>query len=269
MAADKNLFTVGELSDITGVSKQAIRYYDKIGLLRPGKVDAQNSYRYYEPMHILLLNTITRLSQLGCSLKEIKKYISGGDLKDTSGMLEIRRSLTEKKIAELNNALKTIERQITMIDNGASAGGCEHVVLKQFPVRYYLYVESNVRPDMKHAILQVNRMIRKMDEQGTLYVCSPVFEYIKGKEVFRSGFFYDETPESPFFPAETIPAGTYACAFHRGGYEDMARTTEILEAYIAQNHLEAKSDLYQFYLIDYALTQIDDELLTELQIRIE
>ena len=40
-------YTVGEVSRITGVSKDTLRFYDKIDLFKPKYVDPGNGYRYY------------------------------------------------------------------------------------------------------------------------------------------------------------------------------------------------------------------------------
>jgi DNA-binding transcriptional MerR regulator len=268
MALNRNYFTVGELSDLTGVSRQAIRYYDKIGLLKPGKVDGGNAYRYYEPMHVLYLNTIMRLSQLGCSLKEIKRYISGGDMADIQSMLEFRKNLTQKKIAELENALNALSMQIDLIGQGVSAKDREGVFIKDLPSRRFIYTEYAVQPSLKQGILQINRMVRQMEEAGMLFVCSPVFETWKGQETFKTGFFYDGVPEPQLFPMDNVPEGRYACAYHRGMYDSIPDTIGKLCRYIRENSLTAQSNFYQLYLIDFALTQDEDELLTELQVRV-
>jgi DNA-binding transcriptional MerR regulator len=268
MAIGKSFFTVGELSALTGVSKQAIRYYDKIGLLKPGSVDAQNAYRYYEPIHVLYLNTITRLSQLGCSLMEIKKYISCGNIKDVMNMLSVRRNLTEKKIAELKSAFNTLEKQISIIEDGSLSKNRTDVFLKHCPARRFIYIENEVQPSIKQAILQISQMVKKMEERGMLFVCSPVFEYKKEQHILKTGFFYDETPDAGPFSADIVPEGTYACIFHKGKYDDTPQTVSTLYRYIEDNCLEAMSNIFQLYIIDYALTQKEDELLTELQMRV-
>ena len=40
-------FSVGEISKLTNVPIQTLRYYDKMGLLKPAYINEQNNYRYY------------------------------------------------------------------------------------------------------------------------------------------------------------------------------------------------------------------------------
>ena len=39
------MFRIGEFAQIARVSGRLLRYYDNIGLLRPGRTDAQTGYR--------------------------------------------------------------------------------------------------------------------------------------------------------------------------------------------------------------------------------
>ena len=48
MPNDPQLFTIGEFSQISGLSVKALRFYDEKGLLKPAHVDAASDYRYYD-----------------------------------------------------------------------------------------------------------------------------------------------------------------------------------------------------------------------------
>jgi len=258
------LLTVGELSKLTGVSKQAIRYYDSIGLLKPGRVD-DNGYRYYEPMHVLYLNSIMRLKQLGCSLEEAQRYIAGRDIGDVRNMLVVRRDLAEKKIQELQHALEALNMQISQVDEGLSARELEGVHIRTQPERYFVYLESSEKPGLKQAVMQVGTLVKELDAKGLLYVGSPVFEIIKGR--LKTGFFMRTEPKG--FNVDTVPAGAYACMTHRGAYSQVNHTLDQLKSYLSVKGWPSLSNCYQLFLIDYALVHSDKELVTELQIRIE
>ncbi len=40
-------YLIGEVSKITGISKDTLHFYNKIGLLVPDYIDEKNQYRYY------------------------------------------------------------------------------------------------------------------------------------------------------------------------------------------------------------------------------
>lgn len=40
-------YRIGEVSRVTGISKDTLHFYNKIGLLVPDHIDPDNQYRYY------------------------------------------------------------------------------------------------------------------------------------------------------------------------------------------------------------------------------
>jgi len=66
------MIKIGELSNITGISNQTIRFYESEGLISPIEVDRWTNYRYYDESSIVRLSEIAYLKNLGFSLKEIR-----------------------------------------------------------------------------------------------------------------------------------------------------------------------------------------------------
>ena len=71
------LMMIGEIADFFGISRKAIRLYEKKGIIQPVKVDAVNGYRYYSAEQVQQLNALLELKALGFSLDEIKMIIDG------------------------------------------------------------------------------------------------------------------------------------------------------------------------------------------------
>ena len=42
----RQLYSIGQVSKLCNISQKTLRYYDKIGLIKPDKVDDSNNYRY-------------------------------------------------------------------------------------------------------------------------------------------------------------------------------------------------------------------------------
>lgn len=74
----EDLMMIGEIADFFGVSRKAIRLYEKKGIIRPVEVDARNGYRYYSAAQVQQLNALLELKSLGFSLEEIKSVLEGG-----------------------------------------------------------------------------------------------------------------------------------------------------------------------------------------------
>src|SRR5262245_44975730 len=104
--------TIGEAGDLLGISRKAIRHYEKIGLINPHR--AENRYRTYGPEDILRLARIRQLQGLGLSLERIRRVLSEhnddalwsavlesllGELDGQIGVLEARREHIEEILA--------------------------------------------------------------------------------------------------------------------------------------------------------------------------
>lgn len=71
------LMLIGEIAEFFGVSRKAIRLYEKKGIIKPAEVDAANGYRYYSAGQVQQLNALLELKALGFSLDEIKMIMDG------------------------------------------------------------------------------------------------------------------------------------------------------------------------------------------------
>ena len=71
---------INEVCKLTGLTKKAIEYYEKQGLIKPIKSD--NGYRNYSQEDIALLNEISLYRKLDISIKDIKVIIKSRDKKD-------------------------------------------------------------------------------------------------------------------------------------------------------------------------------------------
>ena len=65
-----NYYKTGKFAKLANVSERTIRYYDKIGLLKPSFV-MENGYRQYSDLDLLKLQKILSLKHLGFSIEEI------------------------------------------------------------------------------------------------------------------------------------------------------------------------------------------------------
>lgn len=75
----KEYYRIGEVSEITGISKDTLHFYIKSGLMTPDYVDPENNYNYYSRWNMYQLDIITTCRRLGIPLKKAKQIISSKD----------------------------------------------------------------------------------------------------------------------------------------------------------------------------------------------
>lgn len=95
----ENLYSIGEVAKILGISVQSLRYYSNIGLLTPAYTNPETGYRYYSYIQLSLIDRIRYLENIGLSLKEIKDAFSAGSGKALIPYLEkqLREKIEEQK----------------------------------------------------------------------------------------------------------------------------------------------------------------------------
>lgn len=69
-----NLFKIGEVAKILGVTRKAILLYEDMGLLTPAVKDEKSGFRYYTADNMTQIRSIKSLQALGLSLKEVAEY---------------------------------------------------------------------------------------------------------------------------------------------------------------------------------------------------
>ena len=96
------MITIQGFARLCGCNTQTLRYYDRIGLLAPAKVDQWTGYRYYEEEQAVLFVKIKNLQQADLSIEEIKGLLG----KDDSFLMEA----LERKISEQEQKLEQIRK---------------------------------------------------------------------------------------------------------------------------------------------------------------
>jgi DNA-binding transcriptional MerR regulator len=137
------MFRIGEFSRIARVSARLLRYYDELGLLKPGVVDSASGYRYYTSAQLQRLNRILVLRDLGLSLEQIGGVIDQNATADQlRAMLEVRRADAERALAEEAARLRQIEARIAQLDGGE--GDLDDVLIRAEPARRIVAVRDTV-----------------------------------------------------------------------------------------------------------------------------
>lgn len=102
-----NYYKTGQFACLANVSERTIRYYDKIGLLKPSFV-MENGYRQYSDLDLLKLQKILSLKHLGFSIEEIFPMVMDNtNLKES---FELQIDLIEDKISHLQSLKDALKR---------------------------------------------------------------------------------------------------------------------------------------------------------------
>lgn len=104
----------GEFAKAAGVSEKTIRYYDKIGLLKPSVVHT-NGYREYGDPDLIRLQEILLYKQLDFSLDEISRLLL--DSGNAAKTYRFQKGLVAKKIRSLRDLEHALDRVTQTVEN--------------------------------------------------------------------------------------------------------------------------------------------------------
>jgi DNA-binding transcriptional MerR regulator/effector-binding domain-containing protein len=109
----KNYFSIGEFSQITGLSPKTLRFYHEKGILAPSSVDETTGYRSYDAGKIEKARVIMRLRQMEFSIEDIAAvFAECEDDADILGHLERKKQFIQQRISEDRDILRSLSEII-------------------------------------------------------------------------------------------------------------------------------------------------------------
>ena len=111
---------IGDLANQFGLSTQAIRYYERLGLLTtPPRTDT--GYRLYSPEAVKRLQFIRKAQNFGLSLQEIKQLVELDIYSESShvafkGMLQNHLQNIDQQINKLTQTYQALSRKFEQIN---------------------------------------------------------------------------------------------------------------------------------------------------------
>ncbi|MGB8452249.1 MAG: MerR family transcriptional regulator [Anaerocolumna sp.] len=266
----KKYYQINEISKLYGIGADSLRYYERIGVLKPHR--GENGYRLYSLKDIYKLNIIRDLRRLDFSMKQIKEYLDYQSVDNTLKLLKNEQELIQKQLENLCTAEASIR---SMMDSLAAFSEVTvgNFVIKTFPHRLCLQLNADISRDEEtdFAIKKLQwKHDNEIDDLGnqSIGAIPSMEEFHKGVYgVFHSVFFIlgQETKEYDFI----LPAGQYISYYYRGGYgQSPDRIKEVLH-YAKAHDIEISGDPFELYHVDNRYTIRPEEFLTEIQVLIQ
>ena len=135
MADKKKEYLIGDVSRIVGLSRDALRFYEKKGIIRANK--KENGYRYFSDEDIYRLMCIVYRRKMNDSLEEIRESV-----KDNRGVASMRQHL-KRRIREEEEEILRRRQSIARLNLSLKDMDCIEACagtysLKNFPQAYIL-----------------------------------------------------------------------------------------------------------------------------------
>jgi len=153
----EELYSIGKVEEICKITKKALRYYDKMGILSPDKVADESGYRYYSKKNLLSVPVIKYYKQSGFKLEEMRAFLQGTtyDFFDKSFRTKIDelRELEKEinlKIRSVRDWHALIVEAQMVIENNV----CD-VSIKYIDERNLIFLNQNFNYDYMECIINI------------------------------------------------------------------------------------------------------------------
>ncbi|MGN1342401.1 MAG: MerR family transcriptional regulator [Bacilli bacterium] len=259
------MYKIGDFSNMSKTTIKALRYYEKEGLLKPVYVDLNTGYRYYETSQLVEISKIISLRQIGLSIKDIKNIIDGYDMEN----------ILNKRKKEIEDNLTIFNTQLSKINYLLEGNNMKNeIFIKEIP-SYIIYYRDGIISDfskISEFVLQSGTECAKANPN--LKCVTPNYCYIsyldgeyKEKDIkirYAEAVekFGVETDRVKFMKADAITA---VCIYHKGAYENLRDSYNIILKYIEDNNYEIIDNARECYIDGCWNKDNVDDYLTEIQ----
>lgn len=211
-------FTIGEISSLLHLSSHTLRYYDKIGLLKPMVTNSSNGYRMYAYEQIFSIERIKYLQHIGFNLDEIREIFHDESTETLYRKLDDRKKYIESEISRLESQKKAVENYQQYFNHVYSKIKMNIPYIAHFNERWI--VQDKYSPQEKLLGTAGMRLTAKksrpeysvLDFQRQIGLMLDCRDFFKGIVSPYSYFmFIDHKPENELPDIFNIPAGDYLC----------------------------------------------------------
>lgn len=258
----KGLFSIGEMASIKGVTVKALRYYDKIGLLKPFRVDESSGYRYYDASQMVQLDIIKAARALEISPTELIPYFKSEDTEGLLALLEAHKGEIQERIQKLVRVTSSIEQISTSVVDARSSLSREGVFLKHIPQRHIVTLPFRGYDDTAEILKDFSELDKRIGKLGGTATYETGVLYRIEKDVTVPHLIFAGTTE-PLREegCQTLAAGEYICVSFSD--KDALEKQHLLNRYLTKNKLTPKT-VVQVELLNELFDK--GNLATELQL---
>ena len=117
------MLKIGELAKHAGISRDALRFYEKHGLIAPN-TRTESGYRLYSKSDVVRISFILSAKEVGFTLNEIHQLLELEVTKDVKSCQDVKQ-FVDNKIQFVNqrlNEMKKIKQSLKTLSNACCGG---------------------------------------------------------------------------------------------------------------------------------------------------
>jgi len=270
----KKYFSIGETAKINNVSIQALRLYDKMGLLKPTYVDSESNYRYYTIDQFIYIDLIKYSKQIGAPLKEISDVLHNKDVGTLLTFIKKQQKIVEKEIIRLKHVSKGIGHIEDKIKYAIELKETNEIYFREIEKRFIISTVLNKKDkesDMEIKLRKLDKIVEEneiMFEGETGYLIYLDLFLNEGQICYKSIYSTLCVEDIGYknIDIKEIPGGKFICIAYSNNERE--RAIDKLRKYIKENNINSIGMGVETELFNTLEQLQNDNLLYELQILI-
>lgn len=261
------LFSIGEVSKLKGTTVKTLRFYDKIGLVKPVYVDPNTNYRYYSSDQFLLIEQILSFRASGASLKEISQSLKSNNSVELAEFAITQIQQAQQKIELLEDFIDRNRQLIAHIYHDKARSVNFEPYYRWIPSRSVLTRPCKTTPthsDTLKIYSEVYQYIRQ-NNLSTIYATGSFINFdMETLEISYEKMFVEvkHTERSKKVTLASLPGGEYLCVNYYAATKE-AQLQKIKAELIAQDYepkLFFEADTF-LYMTDYSNPMMELQIL--------
>ncbi len=250
MTKEHQLLSIGETSRIMGLTVKALRFYDRLGLVKPYTVDPVTKYRYYSTDQLLVLEVVKAARSLGISPNDLKKVFDTKDTKVLLAFLEREKVRGLEKLADLRRRISSIgsvQRQITCALSSVEQRG---IYCREIPTRQVITISLTGQESSKELIAMYSKFYPMIENHQLVnqHETGILFRYHQDR--YQPAYLYNSvtcSEESITANLSLIEGGVFSCVCCRP--ENAEQQLQNLERHLAETGVLV-GEIIQMDLLD-------------------
>ena len=233
---------IGKMAKLHNMSPKMLRYWDRIGVLKPAVTNEINGYRYYTSEQFHILNFINYMRSMWMSYKEIKSYLDNYNHDSLLELLNSQIRITDEKIDELVSIRSNLHGLKKELEQALEIEKTEKIIIKTLEAREIIKIQGKIetRLELENLVIKLQTKVKK----NSRILLPRVGLYIERDEFIEGNYKYDGIyvinegyTDDPKL-IEKIPAGEFATLYFWGKTEESYNYFAKMANYMRENDLE-------------------------------
>ena len=234
----KTSYSIGEFSQVTGLSVKTLRFYHEKGILIPSSVDPVTGYRSYDATKIEKARVIMRLRAMEFSIEDIATVLGEcTDEADILNYLERQKNLLQQRIREDRDIVRSLNEIISKETAARQILDAGNFAVEEKTVEPILI--AGIR--MKGKYSDCSAGFSQLGKAVGRHICGKCLclyydgEYREEDADFEPCFPIRKDNGAPGVSIRTLPGARCLTLIHRGPYDQLGRSyAKLLKAMDAE-----------------------------------